>query len=90
MESRAFYNTGITKVNYNTTLESIGTLALPNDNEIIRIPSTRLNTIFKNAYTNVREAFFEVENIEYLQEHWNGQDDVIIHYKNHKLTHRVV
>lgn len=86
VESRAFYNTGITKVNYNTTIESIGTLALPNNNEIIRIPSTRLNTIFKNAYTNVREAFFEVENIEHLEEHWNGQDDVIIHYKNHKHT----
>ena len=35
VESYAFDNTGITKVNYNTTLESIGTLALPNDNEII-------------------------------------------------------
>ena len=86
IDDRAFYNTGITKVNYNTTLEKLGTLALPNENEIIRIPSTRLNYVAKNAFINVREAFFNVESIAQLLPNWNGPEDVIIHYKNHKHT----
>ena len=82
--NKAFENTGITKVNYNTALESLGAYAVPETREVLRMPSTHINSLSSNAFTGVREIFFEVENVAYLGEHWNGPDDVIIHYKNHK------
>ena len=84
----AFYGTKLTQINFNTKLKKLGTKAIPQTGEVIRIPSTQISSISTNAFTGVREAFFQVTSRTFAT-NWNGASDVITHFKNCKHTIKV-